>query len=228
MYALAASAAGVSLMALAQPAEAKIVYTPANLDIGQNDGVIGFDLNHDGIADFGLSNRQQYSTSLRSYFAHLKVVPKKQGNEVWGHNFGCASALPKGTRVGFKGRFYGSYPFGRYMASATFFGGSCPWDHVSPAYLGLKLVIKGKVHFGWARVNVSRGFGTISATVTGYAYETIPGKAIITGATKGPDDPEPTGSLDTPSPEPATLGALAMGAPGLSIWRRKESALEGN
>jgi hypothetical protein len=29
-------------------------------------------------------------------------------------------------------------------------------------------------------------------------------------------------------PEPATLGVLALGAPGLSIWRRKETALEGD
>ena len=62
-----------------------------------------------------------------------------------------------------------------------------------------------------------------SATLTGYAYETIPGKAIIAGATKGPDDAEPTASLKAPTPAPATLGMLALGAPGLSIWRREES-----
>jgi hypothetical protein len=63
----------------------------------------------------------------------------------------------------------------------------------------------------------------ITATLTGYAYETIPGKLIIAGATKGPDDAEPAASLNTPIPIPATLGPLAMGAPGLSIWRRKET-----
>jgi hypothetical protein len=62
-----------------------------------------------------------------------------------------------------------------------------------------------------------------SATVTGYAYETIPGKAIVAGATKGPDDAEPTAALSSHTPEPVTLGALALGAPGLSIWRRTES-----
>ena len=36
MYALAASAAGVSLLAMAQPSEAEIVYTPANVTIGTN------------------------------------------------------------------------------------------------------------------------------------------------------------------------------------------------
>jgi hypothetical protein len=49
MYAIAAGAAGVGILALAQPAEGKIVYTPAhkNAVLG-----INLDLNHDGIADF--------------------------------------------------------------------------------------------------------------------------------------------------------------------------------
>jgi hypothetical protein len=88
----------------------------------------------------------------------------------------------------------------------------------------LQFLIEGKVHFGWARLNVSCRGTDVFAILTGYAYETIPGKAIIAGATKGPDDSEPTASLNPPIPVPTTLGALAMGAPGLSIWRRKESA----
>jgi hypothetical protein len=53
MYALAASAAGVSLLALASPAEAKIVYTKTHrlLPGGKE---IFLDLNHDGTNDFGL------------------------------------------------------------------------------------------------------------------------------------------------------------------------------
>jgi len=45
-YALAAGAAGVSMMALAQPAEAEIVYTAANTSI-PFDRVVSIDLNHD-------------------------------------------------------------------------------------------------------------------------------------------------------------------------------------
>jgi hypothetical protein len=65
--------------------------------------------------------------------------------------------------------------------------------------------------------------------LTGYAYETSPGKGIVAGQTKGMDDSnieQPDAVLTTPipdSPQPATLGALAMGAPGLPIWRRKDS-----
>jgi hypothetical protein len=100
------------------------------------------------------------------------------------------------------------------------------WVNVSDRYLGLKFKINGKFHYGWARLNVKvlRGQFKITATLTGFAYETIPGKAIIAGATKGPDDAEPAASLHSPTPEPAALGMLAVGAPGLSICRREESA----
>ena len=62
----------------------------------------------------------------------------------------------------------------------------------------------------------------ITATLTGYANETIPGKSVIAGQTKGPDA-ERDASLHTHTPEPATSGMLAIGAPGLSSWRREES-----
>ena len=89
----------------------------------------------------------------------------------------------------------------------------------------MKFKIKGQTHYGWARLSVEyQPPSQITATLTGYAYETIPGKAIIAGATKGPDDgAQPVPATHTSStPEPATLGMLALGAPGLSIWRREE------
>ena len=44
MYALAASAAGVGALGLGQTAQAKIVYTPANVRIVANAGLVGIDL----------------------------------------------------------------------------------------------------------------------------------------------------------------------------------------
>ena len=51
VYAAAASAAGVGALALAQPAEAKIVYTPASVQFTRN-LTVNLDLNQDGITDF--------------------------------------------------------------------------------------------------------------------------------------------------------------------------------
>ncbi len=235
MYALAASAAGVGVLALAQPCEAKIIYTKANHIIGLNQ-TYRLDLNHDGIADFVLTDFfSTFSMGMGFSAGSLNVSPKRSANEVWAEKphcrseVLCAAALPKGAKIGSKGSFRPDYPAGEVMASTTAefgpHGGS--WFNIT-RYLGLKFVIKGKTHFGWARLAVKVQDFRITATLTGYAYETIPGKAIIAGATKGPDDGEPTASVSTFTPKPATLGALAMGAPGLSIWRREESALQGN
>lgn len=84
----------------------------------------------------------------------------------------------------------------------------------------------GEVHYGWARMSVTCNNG-YSILLTGYAYETIPNKPIIAGKTKGEDDidPGPGASLTGPTPDiphTAMLGALALGAPGVSVWRRKE------
>jgi hypothetical protein len=230
MYALAAGGAGVGVLALAQPAGAKVVYTPANIKIVQNGGLITFDLNHDGIPDFGLSNK--FTSSSSNEVWALKAVQARQANEIregqpcYTEEL-CAAALPKGAKIGLKGQFQQDPSSGLLMMQLAVCD-SCsnngPWLNVKQAYLGLKFVIKGKAHFGWARVKLSHPmYGPIQATLTGYAYETIPGKAIIAGATKGPDEATPTASLNTPTHEPARLGILALGAAGLSIWRREES-----
>jgi hypothetical protein len=52
LYALAASAAGVGMLALAEPAEAKIVYTPTHEKL--INFFVPIDLNHDGKADSAL------------------------------------------------------------------------------------------------------------------------------------------------------------------------------
>jgi hypothetical protein len=76
-------------------------------------------------------------------------------------------------------------------------------------------------------LNVSWGGRNFAVTLTGYAYETIPNKPIITGRTKGPEDSteEPNVSLTAAIPKPATLGMLAMGAPALFIRRREETGI---
>src|SRR5580692_51789 len=55
MYELAASAAGVGLLALAQPAEARIVYTKTHLVIAGAERY-NLDLNRDKITDFSVVN----------------------------------------------------------------------------------------------------------------------------------------------------------------------------
>jgi hypothetical protein len=216
MYALAASAAGVSVLAMGQPVEAKIVYTPAH-------HVIGADRNYQLIfrdtPEFTLSHGS--GDNGRTY-SFVELLPRRRENGAVG-NASYASALHRGSPIGGSRRFLSKTArlVWGYWSNGPWYG---HWVNVKNRYLGLKFQINGRVHYGWARMSVSVTDGKgILALLTGYAYETVPGKAIIAGATKGPDDAEPATSLDTPTPEPATLGVLALGAPGLSIWRREES-----
>jgi len=233
-YALAASAAGVGVLALAPPADAKIVYTPTDKRITPNH-TIPLDLNHDGIADFRWKDIR-FTTSPYgfSHIAMLSLVPARNANMAAGYsafNQHYASALKAGVSIGPKGKF-ASGP--RIMANVYSdtgahrgTAGQClgPWGNVVNRYLGLKFLVQGKVHFGWARLSVScGGFVNVDAKLTGYAYETIPNKPIIAGRTKGPDDAsveESNRALTVPTPEPATLGALALGVDGIPLWRRR-------
>lgn len=228
MYALAASAAGVGLLALASPAEAKIVYTPAHLVIAPKHSY-NVDLNHDKITDFTIVNHVSACTDfcffeLRQYAAG--------GNSAAGYAVGSGqflgSDLKPGARIGPRSPFHkgtAALVVARsnvYTSKQTIVYG--PWANVKDRYLGLKFQINGETHYGWARLNVKVSQTKITATLTGYAYETIPNKPIIAGETKGLDEMrivEPNATLATPTPQSNMLGALALGSSGLSIWKRK-------
>jgi hypothetical protein len=122
-----------------------------------------------------------------------------------------------------------------HVSTTCTIGGIGPWANVHNRYLGSKFYIKGRVHYGWARLTEVNGkpgncgAPYIQATLTGYAYETIPNKSIITGKTEeaeetSVDEANPA-TLSKPTLESPSLGLLAMGSNGLSIWRRKESVL---
>jgi hypothetical protein len=224
MYAIAAGAAGVGILALAQPAEAKIVYTPANIRIPHN-GVIYLDLNHDGISDF---SAWSYSQNVRTFtaFTILGVQPQNRNNEIWGmQSVGIwwAAALRKNVQIGSNSAFkQASYLYMAYVGREHgHLSGHGPWIGNKRTYLGLKFKIDGKTHYGWARFHVLAPRTSpvtarlIVATLTGYAYETIPGKAIIAGKTKGPD---------VTTVDPASLGHLAAGASAIPVWRVNRTA----
>ena len=233
-YALAAGAAGVGVLAMTQPAGAKIVYTPTHKVITFTHAV-ALDLNHDGKTDFTFHETFITTTSVgEDHSLILSVLPARPNNEIWG-KANHASALAAGVQVGPKGQFSVSKKTMAvdYYADGTGGSGTCAglWNNVKNRYLGLKFTINGTTHFGWARLNVTcttmYGNHIVTGVLTGYAYETVPNKPIVTGKTKGPEDegnlePSSSAALTVPASRPATLGMLAMGAPGLAIWRREE------
>jgi hypothetical protein len=240
MYALAATTAGFSALALAQPAEAKIVYTPAHVNIRGGQRPFPLDLNHDGIIDFYLLRRSsdgshdfeacQLPKSSRGPFCLNTNRNGNSSNVIRASvGRGFEAALRYGAKIKNGDRFITSGPEVLAQVCCYSIGNTRwygPWVNggkgVKNRYLGLKFKIKGRFHFGWARLTVTTTSNDFAATLTGYAYETIPGKPIIAGQTKGPDDAGVEESRKLSAPESATLGMLAMGAPGLSIWRREQ------
>jgi len=226
-YSLAASAAGVSLLALAQAAEAKIVYTPRHDAITCNQSAVWFDLNHDGTTDFWIG---QYSTSSKPGTAKacwLVASGLGSGDRIAGNqrrsHFYSASALKAGTKIGRKSKFpnqSGAWFLAAAKCSSSGNDLKCfssgPWAGVGTRYLGLEFTIKGKTHYGWARLHVAptKGKANVNATLTGYAYETVPNRPIITGKTKGPDVITLRGT---------SLGDLARGAAAIPAWRHRET-----
>ena len=220
-YALAASAAGVSLLALAQPSEAKIVYTKANVQIGL--GLLHFyklDLNHDGHIDISFSfsstcKRRCSSTRYETLF----VAPRR--NAVASSGQPLRQGMKIGRNLGFNTDTQTMLQVMGSCSRTTQGGGTChthgvrgSWLNVTHHYVGLRFSIHGKTHYGWARFNVLCSPDTgINATLTGYAYETIPNKPIIAGKTHG---------KDVVTVQPASLGHLARGASAILGWRQKQ------
>ncbi len=208
MYAIAAGAA-MMLLTMARPVEAKIVYTKANVRIGN----YNLDLNNDGTADVALQFKNGRYVCQTCRDAHKSVFYESpaSGNGVLGNP---PTALKAGAPIGPNQSFYQGVGTLSYWYSGS--GCGCqksqggPWYEVTDRYLGVAFQIQGKTHYGWARMSTTR----ISAALTGYAYETIPNKAIIAGKTHGNAD-DPGVDLDTMSPNASGPAAsLTSPAPG--------------
>ena len=218
LYALAATSAGVGLLALAQPAEAKIVYTKTHHVIGLNHPY-KLDLTHNGTTDFLIQETQTGSTGFKANHLGAKVA---MGNAVEGYlhtsSRGYAAALKGGAPIGGRQGFVSKGRHGEVLASVrqsdtVFYNYGGQWTNVT-GYLGLKFKIHGKTHYGWARLIVVDDGFMLTGTLTGYAYETVANKAIIAGRTQGKDEVQP-----------ASLGHLAHGASAVAAWRLKQVAV---
>ena len=215
-YALAATLSGTGLLFFAMPSEAEVVYTSVNIKIAPNSSH-AFDLNHDGIIDFTIWERRCYCTSLfhKSIANFLYIQPAAEAavEHTW-LQLRYASAIGSGVTIpdkrnGFDGQI--SLMERIQGRDGTYYTGD--WEPTTDRYLALAFRINGQVHYGWARMSVGYNFQAFTLTphLTGFAYETEPGKPIITGDTGTSAD----AAVVNPS-----LGALAAGSPGLPAWRK--------
>ncbi len=211
IYALAASAAAVSMLAPARTSEAEIIYTPANLGMGGGQsGTYILDLNGDGTTDFTFM--ASWINSASQAWGELAVAPSHAGNAVAEAANAGPAALQFGARIGPQTKRWGSYPdafplVGGHWSSEPFrwrcYG---PWKNEENRYLGLKFLIGGEVQYGWAQLNTSCDEGIYEAVLTSYAYETIPNQSLKAG-----QEEDQTGPYGVVHPTALNFGQIAVG-----------------
>lgn len=178
--AITAVVAVVSLLTLAQPSEAKVVYIPVNVVLSYQ-GTYNLDLNNDGVTDFTIQV-SSYGSKCNGLSGYVTELPAS-GNGAKGNP---PAALIQGVQIGQGQQFYAGLGI---MASintkppcSLVYGG--PWLGVTNGYLGLSFKINGQTHYGWARLTVQtpgRGAAYFKVTLTGYAYENTAGTPINAG-----------------------------------------------
>lgn len=210
-YVSLGAAASACVVAGAQPAEAKVIHTQANETINFQKHT-KIDLNNDGIPDFAFGSDFQFCCETNVLLGPFKF------NKIMSNG----TPLGSGVTVGLGGKFisrpaYLEFAFENFSSGIITYGGQ--WLGVQDKFLGVAFRINGQVHFGWARLSFS-GTALEQGTLVDYAYETVPGKAIVTGATSDDEavETKPTSALQGSTPQ--TLGALAGGASGLHLWRK--------
>jgi hypothetical protein len=231
-YALAAGAAGGGLLAFGSQAHAQIVYTQTRIFVN-HDQKTRLDFNGDGIPDVVIYEIPStvYGDIPSNAVAAEALSP--MGGLLWDFwIFGTyfLSPLSFGARIGNSGKFARKGSLENVSLSGAYYvtGGWIDYTF-EPRYLGARFEIKGEVHYGWVRIRtkVQAAKKNILVLITGYAYETQPNRGIRAGDTgQGGRDSEPSEEMISPlapeAKEPATLGALALGAAGISRWRAEE------
>jgi hypothetical protein len=216
-YAVAATA-GAGILSV-QAAKASIVVTPVNTTL--TNGSLAIDLNHDGITDFNLVDKD-ITKSCCFYTQVLRINGDGNvGAAVVGGN-GAAWALAAGQLIGAGDRFQNVQNFAAHLATAfndsnSFFFVFGHFANTTDKFLGLKFEISGQTYYGWAEFSFVRaGFdGSIpyvTADLQDYAYDTVPNQSLLAGQEA------------TAAPEPGALGLLALGFAGLRFWRKKKVA----
>ncbi|HVI07282.1 MAG TPA: hypothetical protein VND65_03200 [Candidatus Binatia bacterium] len=190
------------------------------------------DLTHDGHTNFILANL----VFPGSQAIMLRVVPlSASGYAMVGASIWDAAALPYGAKIGVFGepsRELKRAPLQQFSSVMFAYGyprfyytyGS--WRNTSERYLGLGFKVNGERYYGWARLSTTFKDGKITALLTGFAYETEPNHPIRAGATGQGDDaslgPEPESGWPARHDHQVSIGALALGAPGLPLWRPED------
>jgi len=226
-YGLAASTAGVAILALAAPAKAEIVYTQTNREFFQ--GFSNIDFDHDGKDDVRLvASFFAYHTGHATVSARMPV-----GNGFLGFP-NNVKALSSGAVIGASQHFARKdgimAKFRDYDYNSRFNSNHAGnWQSINNGYLGVQFQSGGQTHYGWVRISVINGFNQYTVDITDYAYETVANQSIVAGQTSGGAHVRKAELAPSDLPMSAesgpTLGMLAAGVITQPLWRREEESL---
>jgi hypothetical protein len=167
-------------------AQAQVVYTDVNPDYShdatQNNGfsVYPLDLNNDQTVDFVIASKDSLYAAGNK-LRYTLAAPYGAGNAVAGENPGgydYALALDINSMVDSTLNWIEATNTMAYnVDSANPYEEN--WNGVTDKYLGLKFVVGGNTHYGWARLD-SYAIGD-SIVVKDYAFDATPNTGIMTG-----------------------------------------------
>ncbi len=201
LYALAAGAT----LACGSSAQAKVVFTPNN-SVLYTPGNLQIDMTHDGTIDFDLRGSCDSPTSCS-----LGTTMSARGygrNGIEGSD-GHAAALSEGDKIGPGAKFEQT----GIMMNCSMDRCRGPFANTTLRALGVRFLISGKVHYGWIGF---RKVGNFSATLVGWAYETVANTPILAG--QGAKESDALSFA-----EPTSLRLLAAGHAAVAERRRRET-----
>ncbi|HXM21636.1 MAG TPA: PEP-CTERM sorting domain-containing protein [Terriglobales bacterium] len=262
-YALAASAAGVAVLACSVPAYAAPVCKTLHVSLVNTD-TYALNPAHQQVPPFNIAETWKDVSSLTTTFWNRGFfIPNWPGAMALLGAKNLPADVPSGASIGPGGRFGKGQSYGLLFTYGPGGGGTLHHHKGNLQlqqinYIGFEFPLAGENHYGWVRLRVTFKLGGDGAIGTmhihSYGHETTPNtaihagqcsvpeqasepsakpahsasrKPIMTRKLKVPDEivsieqPKPA-AFTAPTPEPATLGLLAIGSHGLSIWRREK------
>jgi hypothetical protein len=232
-YALAATAAGVAVLACSPAAEATPVCKNFSLVFTTNN-TYGLRPAERAFPPFQIAQTASYyssSTSGRLYsWNRAFFTPNTAGAKVLLGPGPLVANLASGASIGPVGKFgkpasygvlftYGKgFQFASTKAGGTLLKHRGNFDLQKTNYVGFQFLQSGQNHYGWARLRVTLKEAGSGHTVTnlhilGFGYESAANTAIAAGSCGAASS-----AGEAPSDAP-TLGALALGNPGLLLGR---------